>query len=315
MAEPRPEWDSPAALLAEGQLDTAEKLRSSPFADEAKWALLVAAAGGHSIAFVGPPDVPTAELLALLPGLVLTARCVSIPSAASQDGCRDPDDLAAVEAADVILIEDFGAVSKPVLAALEDRLQLGEPRTKGGSTPPQLVMATRPCPCGFFGRRSRKCSCSVRAWKSYITRQHAAVLAAVDVHVDVDLRGTGAHGGLVNVERLALQVERARRHFYAPPRLIAHLTDMETLAEAPLGDSARWVLRIMARFGSLSAEETLRQMRIAFSLAVLEERRAIEQGDLVQAYYWRRNWWPGSPADGWVPRPGETLRRAFGEMG
>jgi hypothetical protein len=254
------------------------------------------------------------DLIHCLPGLLPETSTVVVPAETRGGGS---DDLAAVRTAEVILIEDFAAVPSPVLGALVDRLQASELQPSERATPPQLVVAARPCPCGFLGDLRHECTCSVQQWESHISRRHAAVLGAVDLHVEVAPLGPDERSLFPEAEALAPRVAPIRLSESLPgvPRRIAHLTDAETLVYARLSYGAHGALQIMVRHEPVAVEELLRRFRVALSLAMLEKRSAFRGSDLMSAYHWRRRWWPEPQTTGWVPRIGATLLRAFGERG
>lgn len=292
------------------------KLRGLRVPERAKLALLVAAAGGHSAVFVGPPDVPTVDLIHCLPGLLRESTSIVTVSADTRDGSRDA--VAAVRAAEVALVEDFAALPRPVLECFADLLRTTGRETQERARPPQLVAAARPCPCGFFGDPSRECTCSVRQWERYISRRHAAVLGAVDLHVHVAPLEPDERSLFPEAETLVPQVGPIRvpeSRLGRPPRQIARLTDAETLVYARLSFGAHGVFETMVRHEPVPVSELLRRCRVALSLATLEKQSPVRARDLVSAYHWRRTWWAEPQATGWVSRIGATLRRVFGEQG
>lgn len=192
---------------------------------QARFALEVAAAGGHHLFFVGPPGTGKTMLAARLPGLLpdLTeAEAVEVTSLHSIAGTFDPRDGlltrppyeaphhtasapaivgggsgvlrpgAASRAHRGILVLDEACEFSPrVLDTLRQPLESGElviDRAHASARFParfQLVLCSNPCPCGMAAGRATDCTCTPFARRRYLARLSGPLLDRVDLQVDV----------------------------------------------------------------------------------------------------------------------------------
>jgi len=189
-----------------------------------RFALEVAAAGGHHLLFVGPPGAGktmlASRLTALLPELndadaivatrIHSAAGIPLPpgglvrtppfraphhaaSAAALIGgggaAVRPGEVSVAHGG-VLFLDELGEFSVPVLEALRQPLEEGRIRVGRLSGPRvmparfQLVAATNPCPCGY-GKSSNSCRCSDAAKARYLRRLSGPLLDRFDLRVHV----------------------------------------------------------------------------------------------------------------------------------
>jgi len=165
---------------------------------QAKRALLVAAAGGHSLLMIGPPGCGKSMLAQRLPSLLppLTdAEAIDVAAVASVAGAaglagawpvprpfRAPHHTASAGAIigggaqaqpgeitlahlGVLFLDEFPEFDRRVLEALREPLESGLVSISRAGLQAeyparfQLVAAMNPCPCGHLGDRARSCRC------------------------------------------------------------------------------------------------------------------------------------------------------------
>lgn len=193
--------------------------------DDARWALEVAAAGGHHVVMVGPPGAGKTMLAARLPGLlpdldddaaieVTSVHSVSgtfrpsggllrrppyeaphhtaTPAAVVGGGTGLPRPGAASRAhRGVLFLDEAPEFSPRVLQTLRQPLEHGElhiHRSAGAARFParfQLVLAANPCPCGHGHGRGTACTCSSLERRRYLGRLSGPLLDRVDIQLDV----------------------------------------------------------------------------------------------------------------------------------
>jgi magnesium chelatase family protein len=215
---------SPLVTVAVGQcvMECAD-LEDVRGQEHARRALEIAAAGEHSLLFVGPPGTGKSMLASRLPGLlptmtereaIETAALLSITGKTLQPEewqtrpFRAPHHTASAVALvgggaiprpgeislshhGVLFLDELPEFDRKVLEVLREPLESGQitlsRAARQASFPArfQLVAAMNPCPCGYFGDQRGACRCTPDQIQRYRSKLSGPLMDRIDMHVTV----------------------------------------------------------------------------------------------------------------------------------
>jgi len=167
-----------------------------------------------------------------------------------------------------------------------------------------LIAAMNPCPCGYFGHPSRKCTCGPKQVSSYLAKISGPLLDRFDLHVEVapvEFESISSKQKEESSERIRERVQAAReiqtkRYKGTGITCNARITPDILHDVCPLEPDAVEMLKAVFDKMGLSARAYDRILKVSRTIADMSGKEVIRKQDVAQAVQYRsldRKYWGG----------------------
>ncbi|MDQ7038431.1 MAG: ATP-binding protein, partial [Aquificota bacterium] len=203
----------------------------------------------------------------------------------------------------VLSLDEFPEFSRKVIEALRQPLEDGYvnvSRAKGRVTFPArftLITAQNPCPCGNYGNPFRECTCTANQIRAYNSRVSAPIRDRIDMTVWVDpvrredlMKNTKGETSREIYSRVLRAYNMQRERFKdSPTDVNGRMTnrEVERFCLRMLEGGARKLLNFAVERFNLTARGYFRVLKVARTVADLEESEVIKEHHLAQALQFR----------------------------
>ncbi|MBF0175816.1 MAG: YifB family Mg chelatase-like AAA ATPase [Magnetococcales bacterium] len=199
----------------------------------------------------------------------------------------------------VLFLDELTEFGRTTLEVLREPLEAGMvtiSRAQRSANFPavfQLIAAFNPCPCGHMGDPYHECRCSSSQVARYRARLSGPLLDRIDIHIQVPPVPVEKLMHLPGGERSATVRERVmaardrQRERNGPGCLNATLQGADLECHAALDAEGTELLRHAAKRLGFSARGFHRILRVARSIADLEQAERIHAGHLGEAIQYR----------------------------
>ena len=300
----------------------------------AKRALEVAVAGGHNILFVGPPGSGKTMLARSIPSVLPDmafeealeiTKIHSVAGTLGEDGIvterpfRSPHHTATTVSlcgggnktvhpgeislahGGVLFLDELPEYKRSSLESLRQPLEDGVitiSRSGGTVTYPasfMLCASMNPCPCGNYGSKKRRCTCTPNDIRRYKARISGPLLDRIDIQVEVDgveyddLISEAQAESSADVKKRADAARRIQRERFADceVNVNAEMGEKQTREYCRLSKDCEDVLREAFEQLHLSARARSRILKVARTIADLDFSENITPEHLYEAISYR----------------------------
>jgi len=199
----------------------------------------------------------------------------------------------------VLFLDELPEFNRNVLDVLREPMESGKiiiSRAASQAEFParfQLVAAMNPCPCGFHGDRSRNCVCTAEQVSRYRTKVSGPLLDRIDLFVEVArpkqivIPGKGEPGEASSAVRKRVAAAH-RIQIERQGVANAQLEASGVKRHCRLTAEDELFIENAAQLLSLSPRGCQRVLKVARSIADLEDSKSIDQNHLAEALGFRQ---------------------------
>ena len=156
----------------------------------------------------------------------------------------------------------------------------------------QLVLASNPCPCGYYGDRERQCKCTEAQIEKYRRKLSGPIMDRIDMRIEMErvtydeLRQGRSNTTSAEMKSLVLRgTEFARQS--GRMKYNSALSEQETELFCALGDEEERFMQMAYNALKMSPRSYKRTLRVARTIADLDLSETIQRKHLAEALSFR----------------------------
>lgn len=158
-----------------------------------------------------------------------------------------------------------------------------------------LVTSMNPCPCGFYGSKEKECTCTPQAIQKYMGKISGPLLDRIDIQVEVTpvkyekLQGNEKIETSAKIKERVDKARKIQQNRYKELEIHSNSQLTPTLIEkyCKLGEKEKQILKKAFDTLGLSARAHDRILKVARTIADLDEKENIEISHITEAIQYR----------------------------
>ena len=158
-----------------------------------------------------------------------------------------------------------------------------------------LIASMNPCPCGYYGSTEKECKCSKLSIEKYLNRISGPLLDRIDLHVEVKpvkYQKLNSENKVESSQQIKERVNKARRIQFLRYKNLNIFSNSELTPKmiekyCTLNKECKQILELAFNKLGLSARAYSRILKVARTIADLENKENIEKHHLLEAIQYR----------------------------
>ncbi len=201
----------------------------------------------------------------------------------------------------VLFLDELPEFKKNVLESLRQPLEDGFVTISRASTTLKfpsrftLIAAQNPCPCGFFGEKGKTCSCTPSQIHRYTTKISGPLLDRIDIQIEVpavaynELSSNTQGEPSKKIKQRIIKARNIQQKRFKGLNIFsnAQMSVKEINRFCKLDNNAKKILEKTCNYLQLSARAYHRILKIARTIADLEQASQISQQHILEAVQYR----------------------------
>jgi magnesium chelatase family protein len=205
----------------------------------------------------------------------------------------------------VLFLDELNEFSRSALESLRQPLEDGFvsiARSKERVVYPSkhmLIASANPCPCGYLNHNKKACSCTEREVEKYSKRVSGPILDRVDVHIEVPdveteklsltQKEKESMESSKDVKKRVQKARKIQKERFQKERIFtnAEMRNKDIEKYASLTQEAKKLLTSVASKNSFSARSYFKAIKLARTVADLEEKESISVNHVAEALQYK----------------------------